>query len=245
MEEEHHRRPSRTVIEVIVVGEGQTEETFVRDVLAPPLATNRIFLYPRLIRTSPFGQGGALRYARVLRDLRNTLRQRADTYVSTFFDLYRLDPEYPGYDEGHVLSDPLARAALIERRFRQAVVAEAGCREDRFLPHIQPYEFEALLFSDASRLGEIEPEWKPLVGKLVAMRAAVSSPEYIDDGPDTHPSERLQRVLRPRYRKVLHGARATLQIGLPQIAEQCHHFAEWLNRLRGLRPLIGPGAAAP
>ncbi len=233
------------MIEVIVVGEGQTEETFVRDVLAPTLAPELIFLYPRLIRTSPVGQGGALKYARVLRDLRNTLRQRVDTYVSTFFDLYHLDPDFPGYDEGRGVYDPLSRAALIERRFREAVVAEAGCREDRFLPHIQPFEFEALLFSDVNGLVEIEPEWRRRVGQLVAVRAAVQSPEHIDDGPDTHPSRHLDRILQPRYRKVLHGPRAALHIGLARIAEQCHHFAEWLNRLRGLRPLIRPGVAAP
>jgi hypothetical protein len=32
------------VTEVIIIGEGQTEETFVRDVLAPTLAAESVFL---------------------------------------------------------------------------------------------------------------------------------------------------------------------------------------------------------
>ena len=35
MEDEHSGRETSAVITVIVVGEGQTEETFVRDVLTP------------------------------------------------------------------------------------------------------------------------------------------------------------------------------------------------------------------
>jgi hypothetical protein len=49
------------VIAVIVVGEGQTEQTFVRDVLAPPFADLNISLQPRLVETSPDSKGGSLR----------------------------------------------------------------------------------------------------------------------------------------------------------------------------------------
>jgi hypothetical protein len=232
------------VVEVVVVGEGQTEETFVRDVLGPTLANDLILLHPTLIRTSRTATGGALAYRRVLYFLRNTLRQRADTYVTTFFDLYGLDDEFPGYVEGRGLNDPRAWARLVETRFGQAVVREARCREDRFFAHVQPYEFEALLYSDVRRLVEIEPEWARFVAQLLAARAAAETPEHIDDGPDTHPSERLARILRPRYVKVLHGPRAVLHIGLPRIVRECHHFAEWLNRLHGLRPLVRPEATA-
>ena len=48
------------MIEVIVVGEGQTEETVVREVLAPPLTALDISFQPRLIETSEHGRGGAL-----------------------------------------------------------------------------------------------------------------------------------------------------------------------------------------
>ena len=226
------------VIEVVVVGEGQTEETFVRDVLGPACAISNILLDPRLIRTSPTGRGGALSYERVLRYLRNTLRQRADTYVTTFFDLYVIRSDFPGYEEAQGQVDPLARAEAIEGRMHESVVREVACRGDRFFAHIQPYEFEALLFSDVSRLVEIEPDWDGLETQLSAVRTAALSPEHINDGVETHPAGRLMRILRrPRYRKVLHGSRGALRIGLPRIHEECRHFAAWLAKLRGLRPL--------
>jgi len=227
------------VIEVVVVAEGQTEETFVRDVLAPELAPGMIFLSARLVGTSPTQGGGALSYPRVQRYLRNTLRERSDTYVTTFFDLYRLDTGFPGADEAAVLRDPPAKAGFIESRFRDAVVEAAACREERFLAHIQPYEFEGLLFSDVPRLVEIEPGWRAFAAELNAVRTGATSPEHIDDGPDTHPSARLSRLLRPRYQKALHGPRAALRIGLAKIAQECAHFGEWLDRLRQLQPLAG------
>lgn len=225
------------MIEVLVVGEGQTEETFIRDVLAPPLAGQGVFLHPRLIRTSRDGRGGALNRDRVLRYLRNTLRERADVYVATFFDLYALASDFPGRTEAEAIADPLARASMIESRFAEVVVGGAQCRRDRFLPHIQPYEFETLLFSDVDSLIEIEPAWKASAAPLHAVRAGVDSPEYINDGARTHPSARLQALLSPRFDKVLHGPRAAAYIGLDRIRHECRHFGDWLALLEGLAPL--------
>lgn len=224
------------MIEVIIVGEGPTEETFIRDVLAPSLADRRIFVQPRLIPTSRHARGGALNRDRVLRYLRNTLRERQDVYVATFFDLYALHRDFPGCAEAERVADSLERATKIEIRLAEAVVNEAGCRADRFLPHIQPYEFEALLFSDIDRLVEIEPAWRAAAEPLWAIRAGVDSPEYINDGPQTHPAARL-KMLKPGFEKVLHGPVAAARIGLDRIRAECKHFGNWLARMERLRPL--------
>jgi len=161
-----------------------------------------------------------------------------DTYVTTFFDLYALRNDFPGYTEAARLTDPLARAQVIETSMAESVIREAGCREDRFLSHIQPYEFESLLFSDVSRLVEIEPDWQTFQPELSTIRSTAHTPEHINDGVETHPAKRLTRILRgPGYRKVLHGSRGALRIGLPAIREQCRHFAAWFERLSGLSPL--------
>lgn len=223
--------------DVIVVGEGQTEETFVRDVLRPELTARRVYLEPQLIGTSPTGRGGALSPQRVLRHLRNVLRQRQIDYVTTFFDLYRLDADFPGVRESTGIRDPIARTQAIEERFREAAVAEAGCRPERFVPHIQPYEFEALLFSDLTRLPEIRSEWAPYVPILTEGCRGAETPEHINDGQNTHPSARLENVLTPPYRKRLHGSALAARIGLDRIRERCVHFAEWLRRIEALQPL--------
>jgi hypothetical protein len=147
------------IVELIVVGEGPTEETFVREVLAPAHWDRRIFVQPRLISTSRRGSGGALNRDRVLRYLRNTLRQRSDVYVTTFFDLYRLPRDFPGMPSAVGVADPLERAARVESEFAAEAIDLAGCSARRFFPHIQPFEFEALVFADVSRLPEVRPEW--------------------------------------------------------------------------------------
>jgi hypothetical protein len=54
---------------VIVVGEGDTEETFAGRVLKPHLAAHGIRVEPRQIRTSQQGRGGSLSRDRVVRAL--------------------------------------------------------------------------------------------------------------------------------------------------------------------------------
>ena len=223
--------------EVIVVCEGQTEEVFVNEVLAPALRDRNVFLDPRLIATSRQSKGGALKGQRVLRFLRNTLRERRDTYVTTFFDLHRLPSDFPGRDETAPGIDPADRAAAVENEFHAAVVQAVGCRPDRFLPHIQPYEFEGLLFSDPRRFAEVEPAWERYVAQLESTRQSAPSPEHINDGFETHPSARLRILLRPRYNKVRHGRAVSGRIGVDRMRAECGHFDRWLTRVETLAPL--------
>lgn len=218
------------MIEVIVVGEGQTEETFVRDVLAPELAAHDIFLQSRLM-------GGALKQGRVLKVLRNTLRERGDTYVTTLFDLYGLGVDMPGVELSRAEADPMRRCSRIEEALNQAAIEISGCRADRFFSHIQPHEFEALLFSDVSRFGDAHGDWKPYVRSLEQVRASVDTPEHINDGAMTHPSARLKTLLEPKYDKVLYGSGIATLIGLPRIRTECRHFDAWLKQIESLQPL--------
>ena len=225
------------MIEVIIVCEGQTEQTFVGDVLAPFLAERHV-IQPRIIPTSRRGQGGALSHDRVMRYLRNTLRERGDTYVTTLFDLYGLKTDFPGLAAAAASADPLERAEAIEAGFGEAVVQASRCLPQRFLPHIQPYEFESLLFSDVGRFAEVEPAWLPHVETLQDIRDSVASPEHINDRQDTHPSARLTTLLRSsKYQKVLHGSAVSARIGVERICTECRHFGAWLQRIEILPPL--------
>lgn len=224
--------------EVLVVCEGQTEQSFVGDVLAPFLAERGYVLSePRIIPTSRRGRGGALTRDRVIRYVRNTLRERGDTYVTTLFDLYGLVADFPGRRDAAGLADPIERAAAIESTFAEIVVRQTGCRPDRFIPHIQPYEFESLLFSDVGRFAQVDPAWHASVESLQDVRASAASPEHINDGRDTHPSARLRALLHGRYDKVLHGRAVSALIGVERIRAECRHFSDWLQRLESLPPL--------
>ncbi|MEQ1761448.1 MAG: DUF4276 family protein [Vicinamibacterales bacterium] len=214
---------------LVIVGEGQTEEAFVTRVLRAPFVESNVLVDPRLVG----GRGGALKGQRVLRYLRNTLRERPDTVVTTFFDLYRLPSDFPGVEESRGVAAPLDRASAIEAALKAAVVEVSGCREDRFVPYIQPHEFEALLFSDVAKFGEVEKEWQPRVAQLQRVRDAVPTPEHINHGADTHPSARLA-TLSPKFQKTLHGILLAEEIGLATIRTQCAHFDSWIAALLAL-----------
>ena len=224
--------------DLVVVGEGQTEESFIKGLIAPTLADRAIYVTPRLLRTSRRAHGGALTPGRVLHQMPRILKERDDVYVSTFFDLYGLAQDFPGVSVAAGLPDPISRAEAIETAFREAVVEAAECRPDRFIPHIQPYEFEALLFTDVSAFAMVRSAWKNRVHPLRDVRDAVPTPEHINDGPATHPSARLGSLLtQPGYNKRLDGSAVATRVGLDRMRAECQHFGQWLDRMESLRPL--------
>ena len=227
------------MIEITVACEGRTEEAFLEKVLYRPLLERSVLIRPRLITTSRGHVGGALTRQRVLRALRAMLRERENVYVTTFFDLYALPSDFPGRVEHVSHPDPLARATAIEAEFHKTVVQKVRCRPDRFFPHIQPYEFEALLFSDVERIAGIMPEWINFLEPLWKARSGAQSPEHINEGPNTHPSARMKAL--PGYNKVVHGIAIARQTGLDRIRSECRHFGAWLNRIENLHPIQNKG----
>jgi Domain of unknown function (DUF4276) len=221
---------------VVVVCEGETEEEFVRDVLAPGFYGLGLYLEPQMVETSPGHRGGALNYDRVKPHLRNTLRQKSAPVVTTLFDFYKLDKRFPGFEQSKVIPDLGQKLNLLRRELHADVVAAAGCQPERFIPYIQPYEFEALLFSDVTALTQVNPLWsKKSIERLVEIRAAADSPEHINDRPETKPAAHLERELKaPRYSKRTHGPVAARKIGLTKLEAECAFFAAWLAQIREL-----------
>ena len=226
--------------DVVVVCEGRSEEAFINELVQPALATNAVYLQARLISTSPGSKGGALNRDRVVGSLCRVLRERDDTYVTTFFDLYGLPADFPGRSPSPALRDSIARCKQIEESLHHVVTQRAQRRKDRFVPHIQPHEFEALLFADTNAFVRVNPDWQSAESDLAKLVNSAGGPEQVNDGPDTHPSAWLKRVL-PGYRKVAHGAAVAVAIGLDRIRAECRHFAQWLGRIEALPPL-GRGA---
>ncbi len=228
------------MIETVVVCEGRTEASFVRAVLAPDLGRRSVFLQPRLIPTSSGAKGGALNGQRVLRFLRNALRERRDAYVTTFFDLYGLPADFPGVRDAKARTDMADRAEAIERALHAEAVRLAECRQERFFPHIQPCEFEALLFSDTARFADVQPKWQGAIASLDAVRRAAGGPERVNDGPKTYPSARLRGALHPKYNKVRHGLAVAARIGLDRMRAECPRFDRWIAHMESLAAAGAP-----
>ncbi|MBE0437714.1 MAG: DUF4276 family protein, partial [Methylomicrobium sp.] len=104
----------------------------------------------------------------------------------------------------------------------------------RFIPYVQMYEFEGLLFSDPEALAKSIDYG--LAKRLMGIRDEFNTPEDINDSPVTAPSKRLKR-LYPQYDKPIHGSLAALEVGLDIIRQQCRLFDGWLTKIENLPSL--------
>jgi hypothetical protein len=227
---------------VLVLVEGQTEETFIRDVLTVHLAPFEIHPTPVLVSTkrSKSGlkfKGGIRHYQKVRRDLSNLLHDRGAVAVTTMIDYYGVPEDFPGLSTQPSGGSCYQRVDYLER----ALAADLG--DSRLLPYLSLHEFEALLFTSPPEIQSAFPNF-PVEAPLGAALRLAGSPEEINDGPDTHPSARLEKLL-PTYQKTLHGPILAGRIGLEALCERCSHFAAWVRRLESLGPRFGELPAKP
>ncbi len=219
---------------VCVICEGQTEETFVEQVLAPSFYDLGLSLIGQTIQTSPGKKGGALNYARIKRDIERTLNQKSQPVVTTLIDLYKLGTDFPAVDGVSELQ-LAGKLHKLTSAWHSDIVASTGCRPERFLPYIQAHEFEALLFSDVDGIVSVNKSWLGVSEELKTIKAKAQSPEYINNKPETKPAAHLERLLlSPKYKKVAHGSIAMKNVGLSAMERECKFFSEWVSSIRRL-----------
>lgn len=226
------------MVEVIVFAEGPTEEQFIKRLVAPAVRHLQVFVKPQLLKTSQEARGGAVNFDRLKFNARNTLRQKPDAVLTTLLDLYGLDTTFPGFEEAKATPDMDSRVNHLKSALAEALVAYVDCQPERFIAHIQPYEYEGLLFSDPQALAQTEPGWEASFPKLAAVRAAFPTPEHINDSYETKPSRRLEQLLRPGYKKTRHGPLAAERVSLASMERECPHFRCWMDSLRRLGGVV-------
>ncbi len=220
------------MIRVIVVVEGPTEESFVKNVLRGSLWGSNLFLTPTILGR-PGHKGGRTSYERVKRDVVLQLKQDRNSYCSTMIDLYGLGAGYPGHPPPGYLSN-IEKVRHVEQAVKKYICDQIpDLRADRrFIPYLQLHEYEAILFSDPAAFarGINQPS---LQRQFQRIRDEVDSSEDINNDPETAPSKRVLSVC-PNYRKVIEGTQAAAAVGIPIMREQCAHFREWLESLERL-----------
>jgi hypothetical protein len=220
------------VTRIKVIVEGPTEESFIKNVLAMSFWPYRIYLSPIVLGVRGH-QGGRTSYARVKKDVLILLKQDKDAYCSTMLDLYGLGRGFPGTPLPENLTG-LQKVLCIEESVKSDICSEIpDLRPDiRFIPYIQLYEYEGLLFSDSDALAAAVRQ-PGLAPRFREIRDQFPTPEDINDDPNTAPSKRLLRLF-PRYKKVVEGTLAASQVGVEKMESECPHFRSWLDSLRAL-----------
>ncbi len=217
---------------VHIICEGQTEETFVNEVLGPHLASYEVFPSASLVG-KPGHKGGYVTTARMAGDIKLRLLGDPQAWCTTFFDFYGLDSNFVGKQEASSKPSYEDKASIIEAALKKHVLDATDENViRRFFPYVQMYEFEGLLFSDPVKLAaglyveELEKDF-------VAIRNSFGTPEEINDSRTTAPSKRILELM-PHYEKPLYGSLAALEVGIDTIRRECKRFNHWVGQLESL-----------
>ncbi len=207
--------------------EGQTEETFVKELLCKHFLrqNQNIDVIPILVKTSSTGKGGVVSYGKIKPQLLKFYND-SNAFVTTMFDMYGLPADFPGKSSIPTTANLFEKAEYLE----QQMGADIGI--PNFIPNLLVHEFEGLLYSNPQAFLEYFDQ--STVEQLQSERESFPSPEHINNSPQTAPSKRIIRCCAG-YDKPLHGSLIAMDIGLDIIRNQCQHFDKWLTRLENIR----------
>lgn len=217
---------------VHIICEGQTEETFVNEVLAPHLARFEVYPAASLVG-KPGHKGGNVTTTRMIHDIKRRLLEDGQAWCTTLFDFYGLDTDFVGKQAAAMKGGYENKALEVERALLEHITDQTNENAvRRFFPYIQMYEFEGLLFSDPAKLAA-GLYVNHLAGDFASVRSGFGTPEEINDSPVTAPSKRILSLM-PVYEKPLYGSLAAIEVGLDVIRQECKRFDQWVKRLESL-----------
>jgi hypothetical protein len=217
-----------SIIEVMVLVEGQTEQSFIKSVLSPYLADiteQKIILTP----TKVGNQGGDVRFSRYQKDIGLHLKQRAVTYVTLMVDYYGIGKDWPGFEEAKRQDTHSKKAAVMNKetiKKVQDLFPEQNAAH-RFIPYVSMHEIEALYFSDPASLARIMNIKET---KIKSILRDCGEPEAINDNVEMAPSKRLENLSK-NFKKTTTGIAIAKAVGINQMRKHCPLFDEWVYKI--------------
>lgn len=218
---------------VLALVEGSTEKAVINSLIAPYLGIRRVFVFARIVG-KPGHKGGIRSFKSVLKELTALIKQEPESIITTFFDYYGLPSDWPGIQNftGRKSNEI---ADTIETAISDVVIKQFdnSFNPKHFIPYIQMYELESLLFSGPEEMSETfgHPEFQETFEKIVKECGGC---EEINDDPQSSPSKRIQTHY-PSYIKgqsdLAHAPRIAKKIRINRIREACPHFNDWIARL--------------
>jgi hypothetical protein len=213
----------------LILVEGQTEERFVKDTLAPHFQLYELYLTPTLLTTKvvkngPNFKGGVTSFDKFEADMRRLLGGAGQgTLVTTMLDYYRLPDDFPGMADRPIPVDLFTRIRHVEEAITHHF------HDGRLHPFLALHEFEAWVFSCPTTLPQVMSDVAKQ-SQFASVCNLYQTPEQINERLGYNPAARIV-TLFPAYRKTLHGPTAANRIGVQLIRERCPHFHEWLTKL--------------
>ncbi len=199
------------MVRIAISTEGATEHEFSQLILAP------YFIKKCNISLISIPMHGNINIPRIKAEI-DKLLPKYD-YVTTFYDLY-------GFARvGKISADELEQkmAELFNNR--------------KFIPYIQKYEFETLLFSEPSYYEEYFDNVQAKIDMENIISSCGGNIEDINNSKETAPSKRMIKFFDDydeAFDKVFHGYSIIEEIGLDRVIEQCPRFSQWIQKIESL-----------
>ncbi len=207
---------------LIIIVEGQTEEEFINQILAPYLRERGILsVTPIKIATSSTSKGGFVNYQHLKNDILKRIRE-SDVIISSFVDYFRIPTSMPEYTACISCGNIDERITCLE----SAIASDINY--PNFIPYIQKHEFEALLFS--SNIGFENLYDENIISETAKIITKYKNPEEINSRPEHSPSKRLISIMGS-YEKIFEGNMIALEVGIETILEKCPRFKNWVEKL--------------
>lgn len=221
---------------IIIIGEGQTEQSFCNDVLQPHFNLRSIYIQNPVIKKT---QGGIVKWESLKHQIQTHLLYDKTAFVTTLIDYYGINHhhKFPGWKEAEKVVNKNNRMKKLEDCMLNDIALDL---QQRFIPYIQLHEFEGLLFSDKQVFDNSFEEDEFLDYEyLLETINNNSNPEMINNGNETAPSKRLSKIIKGYYSenenlKVLYGSTLAHDIGLPKIRSKCIRFNDWITKLESI-----------
>lgn len=190
----------------VIVVEGNTEMQFVNKFLKQEIGFDLDVINLR---------GGKLDIPTLITNIRPLLSSNF-SLITTMVDFYRFkNPERVKSIED------------IEQELTDEIDKIRTRSRTKFIPYLQKYEFESLLFSNMDKISEYLELSAQQKSKL--QKGIPKVPEEINH--DNPPSSRLIEIHK-RYRKSIDGISIIKAIGMPQIKKKCPRFKGWIEQLK-------------
>lgn len=219
-----------------ITAEGQTEQFFVNNTLKNHLSGFGIYADVRCVLTSSHKnksyRGGLTSYPKAKNDILKWVREESnnqDVFFTTMFDYYALPNDFPKFTEAKSINDPYRQVEYLENAFYEDI----GC--PNFIPYIQLYEFETLLFADPSKFTLEYFDLPKKVAQITSIISTFPNIELIDGGESTSPSKRIIDIFPDyAYSKAAVGSSIAHEIGVDCLKKSCKHFCDWVSALEKL-----------
>lgn len=204
---------------VVFIVEGNTEVLFINQVVIPYLYKegfeNSMNAQTILTNKKQNKKGGVINYQYLKNDIERVFAQ-GNVIVTTFIDFFRLPTNFPNFTTDAKLISEIEKGIFDD------------INNPNFIPYIQKYELEALLFSEKESF-EIVIDEQNKLDKINEIIEKFPNPEDINSNPEKAPSKRLEQIFD--YDKVADSQLIFAMMSFESIFQKCPRFNDWIIKL--------------